>query len=143
MNDHTSSGSRPMKRYVLGACVMGLSWVPWVAAAPPPPGAPGSPPSPADKPEPHRFEPFKPEAVSSNGSVTVDGKSITYQAIAGTLVVHPKDWDDVPRDPATDKPGPDDGEGKNPTAEASMFYVAYFKDGGKDTAGKGSRPVTF
>ena len=28
-------------------------------------------------------------------------------------------------------------EAKNPTAEASMFYVAYFKNGG------GSRPVTF
>jgi carboxypeptidase C (cathepsin A) len=131
-----------MNRYLLGACVMGLSMAPWVVAAPPP-GAPGSPPNAADKPEPHRFEPFKPEAVISNGSVTVDGKSISYQAIAGTLIVHPKDWDDVPRDPATDKPGPDDGDGKNPTAEASMFYVAYFKDGGKDSGGKISRPVTF
>jgi len=137
-----------MNRSVLGACVIAgvvsLSIAPWVVAANPPPGAAGAAPNPADKAESHRFEPFKPEAVTSNGSVTVDGKTISYQAIAGTLVVHPKDWDDVPRDPATDKPGPDDGEGKNPTAEASMFYVAYFKDsGGKDTGGKGSRPVTF
>jgi len=135
-----------MNRFVLGACVtagvVGLSLAAGVGAAPPPPGAPGAPP--ADKPEPHRFEPFKPEAVTSNGSVTVDGKAISYQAVAGTLVIHPKDWDDVPRDPAGDKPGSDDGEGKNPTAEASMFYVAYFKDGGgKDGGGKGSRPVTF
>jgi carboxypeptidase C (cathepsin A) len=103
--------------------------------------------APADKPEPHRFEPFKPESTASNGSVTVDGKSISYQAIAGTLVIHPKDWDDVPRDPSTEKPGPgapdEGGEGKNPAAEASMFYVAYFKDGGKNTAAKGARPVTF
>ena len=123
-----------MKRFVL---VAGLSCVSFAIAAAPPPGPP---PVPGDKPEPHRFEPFKPEETRSNSSVTIDGKTISYQAIAGTLVVHPKDWDDVPRDPATDKPGPEDGgEGKNPTAEASMFYVAYFKD----SAGKGRRPVTF
>jgi carboxypeptidase C (cathepsin A) len=83
----------------------------------------------SEKPESHKFEPFKPEAVTSNGSVTVDGHAIPYQAIAGTLVVHPKGWDDVPRDPKD--------EGDNPNATASMFYVAYFKSGG------GSRPVTF
>jgi len=137
-----------MNRFVLGACVMagivGLSCAPLIVAAPPPPGGPGSsPPNAGDKPESHHFEPFKPEATTSNGSVSIDGKTISYQAIAGTLVIHPKDWDDVPRDPGTDKPSPgpaDDGaEGKNPTAEASMFYVAYFKD----TGGKGTRPVTF
>jgi len=121
-----------MNRLVLGACLLALSSAPWVIAAPPPPPGPG------DKPEPHRFEPFKPESTTSNGSVSIDGKSISYQAIAGTLVVHPKEWDDVPRDPADEKPGSEGGEGKNPTAEASMFYVAYFKDGVK-----GTRPVTF
>jgi carboxypeptidase C (cathepsin A) len=123
-----------MNRFVLGACLLALSSAPIVVAAPPPPAGPPA----GDKPEPHRFEPFKPEATSSNSSVTIDGKSISYQAIAGTLVVHPKDWDDVPRDPADEKPGSEAGEGKNPTAEASMFYVAYFKDGVK-----GTRPVTF
>src|ERR1700731_4537032 len=93
----------------------------------------------SEKPDGHKFEPFKPEAVTSNGTVTVDGPAIPYQAIAGTLVVHPKGWDDVPRDPNHDKgsaPG-DEGDGGNPTAEASMFYVAYFKNGA------GARPVTF
>jgi carboxypeptidase C (cathepsin A) len=137
-----------MKRFVFLACVM--TSVASMAAEP----AQSPPP---DKPEPHRFEPFKPESTASNGSVTIDGKSISYQAIAGTFVIHPKDWDDVPRDPSTEKPGPgapdEGGEGKNPTAEAAMFYVAYFKDGGgKDSAGKvsgknaegrGARPVTF
>jgi carboxypeptidase C (cathepsin A) len=127
-----------VNRFVFGACVM--TSVAWIVAAP-------AQNAPADKPEPHRFEPFKPESTTSNGSVTVDGKSISYQAIAGTLVIHPKDWDDVPRDPSTEKPSPgasdEAGEGKNPTAEASMFYVAYFKDGGKNTAGKSARPVTF
>jgi carboxypeptidase C (cathepsin A) len=83
----------------------------------------------SEKTDSHKFEPFKPEAVTSNGTVTVDGHAIPYQAIAGTLVVHPKGWDDVPREPKE--------EGDNPSAEASMFYVAYFKTGG------GSRPVTF
>jgi carboxypeptidase C (cathepsin A) len=95
----------------------------------------------AEKPDGRKFEPFKPEATTSTGTVTVDGQSISYQSIAGTFIVHPKDWDDVPRDPNTEKgssaPGEEGHEAKNPTAEASMFYVAYFKNGG------GARPVTF
>src|SRR5271169_3174518 len=107
-------------------------------------GASGAPNPPDAKPAGEgapdgKFEPFKAEAVTSTGTVTIGGQAISYQAIAGTLVVHPKDWDDVPRDPKADKGGPaDDGEAKNPTAEASMFYVAYFKNGAA-----GSRPVTF
>jgi carboxypeptidase C (cathepsin A) len=84
-----------------------------------------------------KFEPFKPEAVTSSGTVTIGGRTIAYQAVAGTLIVHPKGWDDVPRDP-NEKPSPEDaGAARNPTAEASMFYVAYFKTGG------GVRPLTF
>jgi carboxypeptidase C (cathepsin A) len=88
-----------------------------------------------------RFEPFKPEAKSSTGTVTIGGQPISYQAVAGTLVVHPKDWDDVPRDPKADKENAETsttgGESRNPTAEASMFYVAYFKKGDE------ARPLTF
>ena len=109
---------------------------PAAAPAVEPTAAPPSPEKPA-----HKFEPFTAESVVGNGSVTVGGQAISYQSIAGTFVVHPKDWDDVPRDPNSDKgappPGEDGGDAKNPTAEASMFYVAYFKAGG------GSRPVTF
>ena len=39
---------------------------------------------------------FVPEQQSSKGSVTIEGRHIDYDAYAGTLVVHPKDWDDVP-----------------------------------------------
>ena len=95
----------------------------------------------AEKPDGGKFAPFKPEAKSSTGSVTIGGQAIAYQAIAGTLIVHPKGWDDVPRDPKADKEhaesANDAADGKNPTAEASMFYVAYFKSGGAP------RPVTF
>jgi len=108
------------------------------------PGAPSTPDKKADgdsdKPEGGKFEPFKPEATTSTGTVTIGGQAISYQAIAGTFIVHPKDWDDVPRDPKADKgssaPAEEGAESKNPTAEASMFYVAYFKSGG-------SRPLTF
>jgi carboxypeptidase C (cathepsin A) len=94
----------------------------------------------ARKADGRAFEPFKPEAVVSSGSVTIGGRAIAYEAIAGTLIVHPKGWDDVPRDSSAEKAGGGADEGaepKNPTAEASMFYVAYFKSGG------GPRPVTF
>jgi len=91
----------------------------------------------AEKAESRKFEPFKSESVTSNGSVTVEGHAIAYEAVAGTLIVHPRGWDDVPTDPNA-KGGGEEGAEKNPTAEASMFYVAYFKkDGGPQ------RPVTF
>ncbi len=132
-----------MSRFKLRACLgvaAALALPAYLFAAP---GAPNPPDRKSDseteKADGGKFQPFKADSVSSSGTVTIGGQAISYQAIAGTLIVHPKDWDDVPRDPKTDKnPGAgDEGEGKNPTAEASMFYVAYFKNGG------GTRPVTF
>jgi len=76
-------------------------------------------------------EDFKPEQQASKGSVTISGKAIPYDAFAGTMVVHPKGWDDVPQN--------QDKDDKSLPAEASMFYVAYFKSG-EQGAG---RPVTF
>ena len=72
---------------------------------------------------------FKPTAVTSGGSVTVAGTRIHYRAVAGTLVVHAKGWDASAAA----------GLGKKPTAEASMFYVAYFKRG----VPAADRPITF
>jgi carboxypeptidase C (cathepsin A) len=74
---------------------------------------------------------FKPEQQASKGSVTIGGNVINYDAYAGTLIVHPKGWDDVPQNA--------DPDPKNKGPEASMFYVAYFKS---DTKGA-PRPVTF
>lgn len=142
-----------MNRFMLGVCAtVGAAIVCAPAWAAPPLSSPDSKQdSSPDKPEGRqRFEPFKPESTSSSGTVTVDGHAISYEAIAGTLVVHPRDWDDVPRDPNVDRPNAgsssEEGEGKNPTAVTSMFYVAYFKSsGGKGSSGKGdnSRPITF
>ncbi|MBS0277236.1 MAG: peptidase S10 [Proteobacteria bacterium] len=75
---------------------------------------------------------FQPTEYKSSGSVTTGGGAIAYDAILGTLVVHPKGWNDA----ATDK---DDDKDKNPSAEAAMSYVAYFKHGGDPS----KRPITF
>src|SRR5579862_1813300 len=92
--------------------------------------------TPIAKPEPAKTEPahperFEPEQQASKGSVTIGGNVINYDAFAGTLVVHPKDWDDVPQNA--------DKDDKNKPAETSMFYVAYFKSENKGEA----RPITF
>ncbi|MHB8425795.1 MAG: S10 family serine carboxypeptidase-like protein, partial [Gammaproteobacteria bacterium] len=60
----------------------------------------------------------KPLESTTTGTVTVEGRRISYKAVAGTLIL--KD--------------------KNGKPAASMFYVAYFKDGVKHESG---RPVTF
>ncbi|HUK47808.1 MAG TPA: hypothetical protein VLW06_09455, partial [Terriglobales bacterium] len=85
----------------------------------------------ASKTESSKAAEFKPEQQQTKGSVTIDGKTIDYDAYTGTLVVHPKGWDDVPQNA--------DPDPKNKAAEASMFYVAYFKSDNKGAP----RPVTF
>lgn len=60
----------------------------------------------------------KPQKSVTEGSVTVEGKTINYQAVAGTLVL--KNSDDKPT--------------------ISIFYTAYFKSGEKDPS---QRPLTF
>lgn len=79
---------------------------------------------------------FSPQQQDSKGSVTVGGRRIDYDAHAGTLVVHTKDYDDVPQNTPKD-------EDKNPRPEASMFYVAYFKNADKNAPAGPPRPITF
>ncbi len=84
---------------------------------------------------------FQPEAAESEGVVNVEGQPISYRAVAGTLVVHPKDWDDAVAKAVAAAPDKEKAElaGSNPTAEASMFYVAYFKNG----VPSADRPIMF
>jgi carboxypeptidase C (cathepsin A) len=81
---------------------------------------------------------FKPTEVKSTGSVTVGGKRIAYQAVAGTLVVHSKGWEDTDALEAAAKKGDDEDDDK-PKAEASMFYTAYFRNG----VPAANRPILF
>ena len=67
--------------------------------------------------------------------------------MAGTLIVHPKGWDNVPQKQNTaDKQGQDkdqpvkaSDDDQNPSAEASIFYAAYFKTASKAE----TRPIIF
>lgn len=60
---------------------------------------------------------IKPHKSVTEGTVTVEGKAIDYQAVAGTLIL--KNGEDKPT--------------------MNMFYTAYFKKGGDPT----KRPLTF
>ena len=116
----------------------------WVHAAPAPTAKPAlagcgaAMKSGAEKGDKDEAKPdgFAAGQVWSDGSVTVDGEAIPYCAVAGTLVVHPKDWDDSANAIESGKTEQDDAD-KNPTAQASMFYVAYFK------RVESPRPITF
>lgn len=89
---------------------------------------------PSDKPASFDGKFFKVEEARSSGTVRTGGAFVAYDAIAGTLIVHAKNWDDVPV-PADKKKDED----SNPNAEASMFYVAYFKR----SVDPQTRPITF
>ena len=93
----------------------------------------------ATKPEatPPVREFFKPDEVHSTGTLIVGGQPIAYDAVAGTLVVHAKDWEDT--DAVEADADKSDKDKNQPKPEASMFYTAYFKQG----APAASRPITF
>ena len=101
----------------------------------------------SDKPDPQLPHHFTPEEKITTGSVTVGRQRVDYRAIAGTLVIHPKGWDDVAaRLDLEEKKGtgPDDkgdkgGAPKLTSPEASMFFTAYMKQG----AAPETRPITF
>lgn len=80
---------------------------------------------------------FQPSEVTSTGSVTIGGKPVAYQAVAGTLVVHGPGWNDVAWREQAAAPSPDADKAGLP-AECSMFYTAYFKQGGGS-----ARPLMF
>ena len=86
----------------------------------------------------HAF--FHPTEVRSTGTVIVGGQQISYDAIAGTLIVHAKEWEDTDQTEAEADTSSDKAANKNgPKPEASMFYTAYFKQG----APAAGRPITF
>ena len=119
-----------MKQVVALAAAFSLSTAMALAApqqkAAPGKSAPESGPAPASE--------FTPRAVKSTGTVTVEGHKIAYDAVAGTIIVHPKGWDDAAKPEGKDAIGTANGP-----PVASMFYIAYFKQG----VDPRTRPVTF
>jgi carboxypeptidase C (cathepsin A) len=100
-----------------------------------PPKAEGAADKKTDSSQPAK-EFFKPSEVRSTGTVIVGGQPIAYDSIAGTLVVHAKGWEDTD---ALDADQAGDKDKSGPKPEASMYYVAYFKQG----APSATRPITF
>ena len=82
-----------------------------------------------------RNEPIVPKDSTTQGSVTVAGHAINYQAVAGTILVAATNDADAAM--GISPPPVKDPAEAPPTAR--MFYVAYFK---KDVPPE-SRPVTF
>jgi carboxypeptidase C (cathepsin A) len=79
------------------------------------------------------------ERQTTQGSMTVGGRTLAFQAEAGVLVVHVRDpMDDDPPLPKEERTGPPPPQ----PPEASMSYVAYFK-GDKGDREDTHRPVTF
>jgi carboxypeptidase C (cathepsin A) len=113
---------------VLAGCATGPQQASPVAQAADPPAAHAAG---AMHPERTTGRYFRTATSTTPGTVTVEGKTIHYHAVAGVLIVHPPGWND-------ETPRPEHRRKTVPT-EASMFYVAYFKDGAKAT----DRPITF
>jgi carboxypeptidase C (cathepsin A) len=103
-----------------------------------PPRAEGTPGRKADA-ESAVKQYFQPAEVRSTGTVTVSGQPINFDAVAGTLVVHAKDWQDTDQLEADADPGLKPNDKNAPKPEASMFYTAFFKQG----VASGTRPITF
>jgi carboxypeptidase C (cathepsin A) len=82
---------------------------------------------------------FHPSEVRSTGTVVVGGQPINYDSIAGTLVVHAKDWEDTDATEADADSDKSDKDKNTPKPEASMFFTAYFKQG----VPSATRPITF
>ncbi len=86
----------------------------------------------APKPDLYSGKFFKSEESVTTGSAG----GISYHATAGTLVVHPADWNDSAQNGGAKNP---DAKGDESSAEASIFFVYYAKDGARPD----QRPITF
>jgi carboxypeptidase C (cathepsin A) len=75
---------------------------------------------------------FKSDETVTEGSVN----GVSYQATAGTLVVHPEDWNDSAQNGGAKNP---DAKADESSPEASMFFVYYARRG----AAPADRPITF
>lgn len=124
--------------YLLIAALLAAQAQPAPATAQPPKAEAQPATKPAEKKEPPKPI-FHPTEVKSTGTVTVGGRRIAYQAVAGTLVVHSKGWEDTDALEAAANPDAKDDDDDKPKAEASMFFTAYFRSGAPDP----SRPITF
>ena len=89
--------------------------------------------------------PAAPPDSITNGSVTVNGHTIAYRAVAGTLTVGATDSQDASLDfdgkllPDSGEKAPDPSKPEEAPPTARIFYAAYFKQ----DAPSETRPITF
>jgi carboxypeptidase C (cathepsin A) len=124
-----------MKQALMFAATLSLATA-LHAADMPKAAAAGKKPDAATTAAPNKGVLFQPEQSETSGTVAIEGKKVDYKAVAGTMIVHPEGWDDAAWREQSDK---DLDDKKDVKAEASMFYVAYFKKG----APSADRPITF
>ncbi|MBS0277069.1 MAG: peptidase S10 [Proteobacteria bacterium] len=117
-----------MKRAFLMAATAALGLTAMVAFAADAP-APNKPDAKADL---YSGKFFKAQESVTTGAVN----GISYRATAGTLVVHPDDWNDAAQNGGKNNP---DAKKDASSPEASMFFVYYAKTG----APPETRPITF
>jgi carboxypeptidase C (cathepsin A) len=118
-----------MKRIpVLATAALAAAIVIGVAAEAPAPRKDDAKPA----PELYSGKFFKSEESVTSGAVN----GVSYRATTGTIVVHPEDWNDTAQNGGPKNP---DAKGDESSAEASIFFVYYAKDG----ADPEKRPVTF
>lgn len=121
---------------VIIGCIL-ASWSAPMHAAP----APANTPQKAAKPASETTEAANanqlPPDQTTEGTVTVEGHSMNFEAVAGTILVGSNDKQDADFGmPGHPEPKPSDSTA---TPTARMFYVAYFE---KDQI-PGERPITF
>jgi carboxypeptidase C (cathepsin A) len=68
--------------------------------------------------------------VTTHHTITIDGQAIAYTVTAGTIVLKEE----------AEKKGDDEGASEGEKPKASIFFIAYTRDGVDDPA---SRPLTF
>ncbi len=120
-----------LRSRLLPTCLLLLLVIPIAAAQEAAKETPANPPAKDDA----KPTPIVPKDSTTQGSVTVGGHVINYQAIAGTIVVAATNDADA----ALGMTAPPPKETPDAPPTARMFYVAYFK---KDVPPE-SRPVTF
>jgi len=125
-----------MKQALTLAATLSLATALHAAGVPKAATSPGKKPDASATAAPDKGVLFQPEQSETSGTVAIEGKKVDYRAVAGTMIVHPEGWDDAAWREQSDK---DLDDKKDVKAEASMFYVAYFKKG----APSADRPITF
>ena len=72
---------------------------------------------------------FKADAVSTDGAVDTAGGHVNYTAIAGTIIVHAKGWDDVPRVRRQGRQGSAGRRGEEPLCRSVDVLCRLFQEG--------------